>query len=75
MIQLSDNTWEFYKDRINQWQWRKFLDSKVVAVSADSYYSRQACVNDARKRGYVGPGTSPKKQLAKQKDQTALSLG
>ncbi|MBI4546919.1 MAG: DUF1508 domain-containing protein [Ignavibacteriae bacterium] len=55
MIQLSDYRWEFYQDKINQWQWRKFVANKVVAVSSDSYYSRQACVNDARKRGYVGP--------------------
>lgn len=61
MIQISDDRWEFYQDKINQWQWRKFVANKVVAVSADSSYSRQACVNDARKRGYIGPIVSPKK--------------
>lgn len=54
MILLA-NRWMFYKDKGNQWQWRKFEVNKVVAVSADGFYSRQACVNDARKRGYVGP--------------------
>ena len=54
MIQLSYR-WEFYKDRSNEWQWRKFESNKVVAVSADGFYSRQACVNDAKQRGYDPP--------------------
>ncbi|MBI1804955.1 MAG: DUF1508 domain-containing protein [Ignavibacteriae bacterium] len=57
MIQLSDR-WEFYKDRFSEWQWRKFESNKVVAVSADGFYSRQACVNNARQRGY-DPQLSP----------------
>ena len=52
MILLSDR-WEFYKDKLGQWQWRKYEANKVVAVSADGFCSRQACVNDARTRGYV----------------------
>ena len=46
--------WEFYKDRFDQWQWRKFEDGKVVAVSADGYFSREDCVDNARARGYGG---------------------
>ena len=46
--------WVFYKDRFDQWQWRKFEANKVVAVSADGFYSRQACVSNARTRGYIG---------------------
>jgi hypothetical protein len=46
--------WEFYKDRFDQWQWRKFEEWKVVAVSGDGYFSKQACVNNARGRGYSG---------------------
>ena len=61
MIQLSDSRWEFYQDKINQWQWRKFVANKVVAVSADSFYSRQACTTDAKKRGYVRPLVVSKK--------------
>ena len=62
MILLA-NRWMFYKDKGNQWQWRKFEVNKVVAVSADGFYSRQACVNDARKRGYVGPPRSTQESL------------
>jgi hypothetical protein len=65
MIRHSDERWEFYQDKINEWLWRKFVSNKVVAVSSDSSYSRQACVNDARKRGYVGPTVIPKKSRAK----------
>ena len=62
MIQLSDR-WEFYKDRLGEWQWRKFEANTVVAVSADGFYSRQACVNNARQRGYDPVlATRPRKQ-------------
>jgi uncharacterized protein YegP (UPF0339 family) len=53
MIALADR-WQFYKDKLGQWQWRKFLANKVVAVSSDGFYSRQACINNARTRGYIG---------------------
>ena len=46
--------WEFYKDRFDEWQWRKFQGKKVITVSAGGFYSRQACVNNARTRGYLG---------------------
>lgn len=51
MIQVS-NRWEFYKDRLGEWQWRKFEANKVVAVSAIGFYSRQACIINASQRGY-----------------------
>lgn len=53
-VQLLPDRWEFYKDRTDQWQWRKFEEKKVVAVSGDGFYSKQACVNNARMRGYTG---------------------
>ena len=46
--------WQLYRDKSNQWQWRKFENNKVVAVSGDGFYSRQACANNAREKGYVG---------------------
>ena len=52
MILLS-NRWQFYKDKMGNWQWRKFAANKVVAVSTDSFQSRKACINDAKTRGYV----------------------
>jgi len=62
MIQLADR-WEFYKDRLGEWQWRKFEANKVVAVSANGFYSRQACLNNARQRGYFPvPSSRPRKQ-------------
>ena len=47
--------WEFYKDRSHQWQWRKFEDGKVVAVSGDGFHSRKDCIDNARSRGYAKP--------------------
>jgi uncharacterized protein YegP (UPF0339 family) len=52
MILLADR-WQFYKDRIGQWQWRKFIANKVVAVSSDGFQSRQSCITNAKTRGYV----------------------
>ena len=52
---LLENRWQFYKDKMGQWQWRKYQVNKVVAVSSDGYRSRKACVDNAKTRGYVVP--------------------
>jgi len=52
-MMLSPDRWQFYKDRPGQWQWRKFKANKVVAVSYDAFFSRRACIDDAKTRGYV----------------------
>jgi uncharacterized protein YegP (UPF0339 family) len=57
MIRLADE-WKFYQDKNGQWQWRKYIANKVVAVSFDSFPSRKECIGNAGKRGYVAP---PKK--------------
>ena len=54
-MNLLPDRWQFYKDRMGQWQWRKFRVNKVVAVSADGFYSRKVCVTNAMTRGYVVP--------------------
>jgi hypothetical protein len=60
MIELSDR-WQFYKDKLGQWQWRKFEANKVVAVSSDGYHSRRACMDNAKTRGYIT--LSPQSQM------------
>ena len=62
MILLS-NRWQFYNDKFGQWQWRKFQVNKVVAVSAEGFNSRRACVNNAKTRGYVVPEKSGLKTI------------
>jgi len=57
MIQLADE-WKFYLDKNNQWQWRKFIANKVVAVSSDGFPSRKDCLWNAGQRGYVAPSKS-----------------
>lgn len=54
MIQLSDQ-WKFYQDKDGQWQWRKFIANKVVAVSFDGFPSRKECIWNAGQRGFVAP--------------------
>jgi hypothetical protein len=51
MILLSDR-WQFYKDKQGQWQWRKFENNRVVAVSSDGFTTRKLCMTDATRRGY-----------------------
>ena len=62
---LTTQRWQFYKDKMGLWQWRKFVANKVISVSAESFQSRKACVNDAKTRGYV----VPEKVVAKQEEQ------
>jgi uncharacterized protein YegP (UPF0339 family) len=54
MIQLADQ-WKFYQDKDGQWQWRKFIANKVVAVSFDGFPSRKECIWNAGQRGYIAP--------------------
>jgi uncharacterized protein YegP (UPF0339 family) len=54
MIQLTGQ-WKFYQDKNGQWQWRKFVANKVVAVSFDGFPSRKKCISNAVQRGYVIP--------------------
>jgi uncharacterized protein YegP (UPF0339 family) len=54
MIQLADE-WKFYQDKNGQWQWRKFVANKVVAVSFDGFSSRKKCIHNAIERGYILP--------------------
>lgn len=52
MIQL-DSEWKFYQDRNGQWQWRKLVANKVVAVSFEGFTSREKCVSNAGQKGYI----------------------
>ena len=54
-MNLLANKWQFYKDKNGRWQWRKYANNKVVAVSGDGFTSRPKCINDAKTRGYVDP--------------------
>jgi hypothetical protein len=53
-VRPPPDRWDFYKDRFDQWQWRKYQEWKVVAVSGDGFYSKEACITNARGRGYGG---------------------
>jgi len=57
MILLADR-WQFYKDKLGQWQWRKFENNKVVAVSPDGFSTRKECVLHAMTKGCPGPERS-----------------
>lgn len=48
--------WEFYKDRVNEWRWRRSCDNgKIVAAATQGYKNWGECLDNAKVSGYVGP--------------------
>jgi uncharacterized protein YegP (UPF0339 family) len=49
------NSWEFYKDTISQWWWRRTdSNGNIAAVSSQGYANIPACVGNARSNGWNG---------------------
>ncbi len=51
----SNYEWEFYKDAVNKWRWRKLAttNGKIVGASSESFSSKQNAINNAQIMGYV----------------------
>ena len=46
------DTWEVYKDRKDEWRWRrKARNGKIVGASSESYKNKSDCINNARRKG------------------------
>lgn len=54
MIEIAED-WKFYQDKNGQWQWRKYVANRVVAVSPDGFPTRRESVKNAALRGYLVP--------------------
>lgn len=47
--------WEIYQDATGKWRWRRTApNGRIVAASTESYNTRQACVENAKRNGYTG---------------------
>lgn len=47
--------WEFYKDKSNQWRWRRIApNGRIVGASSEGYKNKADCVANAIRNGYPG---------------------
>jgi uncharacterized protein YegP (UPF0339 family) len=47
--------WEIYQDISGGWRWRRTASNgRIVGASSQSYSTRQACVENAKRNGYTG---------------------
>jgi len=51
----EDDKWEFYKDKKEEFRWRrKSSNGNIVGSSSEGYASRHACGTNAERHGYKG---------------------
>ena len=52
--------WFIYQDVANLWKWARIdVLGTVLASSGASFATREECVDDARRSGYIEPSVSP----------------
>jgi len=50
----TNDRWEFYKDPLNEWRWRRIaINGKIVGASAEGYKNKQDCIANAKRNGYT----------------------
>lgn len=55
MAEGDRDTWEFYKDRSDEWRCpRTAPNGRVVGASSEGYKNRGDCVSNAKRHGYQG---------------------
>jgi uncharacterized protein YegP (UPF0339 family) len=48
------DTWEIYKDRRDEWRWRRrAINGRIVGASSEGYKLRRECVANAKRNGYT----------------------
>ncbi len=48
-----NDKWEFYKDKKNEWRWRRTAtNGKIVGASAEGYKNKSDCIANAVRNGY-----------------------
>jgi uncharacterized protein YegP (UPF0339 family) len=54
----SDNDhWEFYKDPVGMWHWRRVAgNNRIVGSSTEGYHHRVDCVANAERNGFAEDG-------------------
>ena len=45
--------WEFYKDNLGEWRWRRIArNGRIVGASSQGYVNKSDCIENARRNGY-----------------------
>lgn len=48
----NGDKWEFYKDRANEWRWRRTArNGEIVGASCEGYKNRSDCIANAKRPG------------------------
>jgi uncharacterized protein YegP (UPF0339 family) len=51
----SDDKWEIYKDKQEEWRWRRTApNGNIVGAATEGYKNRQDCEANAKRNGYTG---------------------
>ncbi len=46
------DTWELYKDKANEWRWRRTASNgNIVGSAAEGYVNKADCVSNAQRNG------------------------
>jgi len=47
------DTWEIYKDKKNEWRWRRTASNgRIVGASTEGYINKGDCIANAVRNGY-----------------------
>ena len=45
--------WEFYKDKLSDWRWRRTAtNGRIVGAATEGYKNRTDCIETAKRNGY-----------------------
>ncbi len=51
---LNGDKWEFYRDHLRDWRWRRTAtNGRIVGASTEGYINRSDCESNARRMGMV----------------------
>ena len=49
----ENDVWQFYKDKQNEWRWRRIASNgRIVGASSQGYQNRLDCVANAEREGF-----------------------
>ncbi len=48
-----NDRWDFYKDALGQWRWRRVApNGRIVGASSQGYSNKNDCIDNAIRNGY-----------------------
>ena len=56
---MREDKWEFYKDKADEWRWRRTApNGEIVGASTEGYHNLEDCLENAGRSGYEGGADS-----------------